>query len=63
MESFLQHLTPFALGIVVVILGLGLINMMRGGSGSTSQRLMRLRVIAQFVAIIVIMSSLYFSSH
>ena len=34
---------------------LGLFNMMRGGSPNTSQRLMRLRVLLQFVAIIVIM--------
>jgi len=40
---------------VAAILLLGLFNMMRGGSPNTSQRLMRLRVLLQFVAIIVIM--------
>ena len=45
-----------AVGAVAVVLLLGLINMMRGGSPNTSQRLMRLRVLLQFVAIIVIMS-------
>jgi Hypoxia induced protein conserved region len=63
MEHFFQSLTPIALGVVVVILGLGLFNMMRGGSASTSQRLMRLRVLAQFIAVIIIMTSLYFASH
>lgn len=40
---------------VAVILLLGLVNMMRGGSANLSQRLMRLRVLLQFVAIVVIM--------
>ena len=40
---------------VTAVLLLGLFNMMRGGSPNTSQRLMRLRVLLQFVAIIVIM--------
>ena len=41
------------------VLLLGLINMMRGGSPNTSQRLMRLRVLLQFVAIIVIMATIW----
>ena len=40
---------------VAVVLFLGLINMMRGGSANLSQRLMRLRVLLQFLAIIFIM--------
>lgn len=40
---------------VAAILLFGLVNMMRGGSANLSQRLMRLRVLLQFVAIIVIM--------
>ena len=42
-----------------IVLVLGLINMMRGGSPNTSQRLMRLRVLLQFVAIIVIMATIW----
>ena len=38
---------------------LGLINMMRGGSPNTSQRLMRLRVLLQFVAIVIIMATIW----
>jgi nitrogen fixation-related uncharacterized protein len=53
MESFLYHLVPVAIGVVGVILLLGLWNMVRGGSPNTSQRLMRLRVLFQFVAIVV----------
>ena len=50
---------PIAIGAVAVVLVLGLINMMRGGSPNTSQKLMRLRVLLQFVAIIVIMATIW----
>jgi len=33
--------------------------MMRGGSGNTSQKLMRLRVLFQFVAIVIIMFTIW----
>jgi hypothetical protein len=52
-------LLPVALGIVLVILVIGLWNMMRGGSPSRSQNLMRARVIAQFAAIVVAMAALW----
>jgi len=54
-----QYLVPIAIGAVAVILVLGLINMMRGGSPNTSQKLMRMRVLFQFVAIIVIMATIW----
>ena len=38
---------------------LGLVNMMRGGSPNRSQKLMRLRVVLQFIAIIVIMLTIW----
>jgi hypothetical protein len=41
------------------VLLLGLANMMRGGSGNTSQKLMRWRVLLQFIAIIVIMLTVW----
>ena len=52
-------IVPLAVAAVAVILLLGLWNMMRGGSASRSQRLMRARVIAQFAAVIVIMAALW----
>ncbi|UDL93517.1 MULTISPECIES: twin transmembrane helix small protein [Lichenihabitans] len=55
--------TAVALGLVVVVLLAGLVNMMRGGSTNTSQRLMRLRVGLQFVAVVVIMGVLYLRGH
>ena len=48
-----------AIYAVAVVLLLGLLNMMRGGSPNTSQKLMRLRVLLQFVAIIVIMATIW----
>ena len=47
-----------ALAVAGVLL-LGLINMMRGGPAQTSQKLMRLRVMLQFAAIVLIMAVLW----
>jgi len=52
-----------AIGAVAVVLVLGLINMMRGGSPNTSQKLMRLRVLLQFAAIVIIMAVIWVKSH
>jgi preprotein translocase subunit SecG len=58
----LDYLVPIAVGIVFVVLLLGLWNMLRGGPANTSQRLMRMRVVAQFLAIIVILLAVYFAA-
>jgi hypothetical protein len=50
---------PIAIGAVAIVLLLGLINLMRGGSPQLSQRLMRLRVLMQFIALIVIMLTIW----
>jgi hypothetical protein len=54
---------PIAIAAVAVVLLLGLINMMRGGSPNLSQRLMRLRVLLQFIAIVVIMLTVWAMGH
>jgi hypothetical protein len=54
-----NFLLPLVLVVVLAILVVGLWNMMRGGSPSRSQNLMRARVIAQFVAIVVAMGALW----
>ena len=60
MATFLGSiLLPVAVGAVALVLLLGLINMMRGGSPNRSQRLMRLRVLLQFVAICITMFALW----
>jgi hypothetical protein len=53
------YLVPIAIGVVALVLLLGLLNMMRGGSPNRSQELMRLRVLLQFVAIVVIMATIW----
>ncbi len=55
-------LVPIATGAVAIVLVLGLINMLRGGSAGRAQTLMRLRVILQFVAILVIMGVVWMKS-
>ena len=52
-------LVMVSVGAVAVVLLLGLLNMVRGGSANLSQKLMRWRVGLQFLAIIVIMGVLW----
>ena len=60
MSGFMSHyMVPAAVTAVAIVLVLGLVNMMRGGSPNRSQKLMRLRVLLQFVAIIVIMATIW----
>jgi hypothetical protein len=60
MTEFLMYaLVPLAVLAVAVVLLLGLSNLARGGSPQRSQKLMRLRVLLQFVAIIVIMLTVW----
>ena len=60
MSDFMSHvLVPIAIGAVALVLLLGLINLMRGGSPQRSQKLMRLRVLMQFIALIVIMLTIW----
>jgi hypothetical protein len=64
MASFLTHIAvPLAVIAVAVVLIFGLVNMMRGGSPERSQKLMRLRVLMQFIAIIVIMFTIWVLGH
>ena len=60
MATFLSSiLLPVAVGAVALVLLLGLINMMRGGSPNRSQKLMQLRVLLQFVAIVITMLAVW----
>ncbi len=61
MEVLLYNLVSIAVGAVAIVLLLGFINMIRGGNPNRSQRLMRWRVGLQFLAIIIIMATLYFA--
>ena len=53
------YAVPLAVGAVAVVLILGLGNMLRGGSPDTSQKLMRLRVLLQFLAIVIVMITIW----
>lgn len=53
------YAVSLAVGAVALVLVLGLVNMMRGGSPNTSQKLMRLRVLLQFVAIVIVMVTIW----
>jgi len=58
-EFLIYALVPLAVLAVAVVLLLGLSNLARGGSPHKSQKLMRLRVLLQFVAIVVIMVTIW----
>ena len=59
-NTIVTLVTVLACVAVAVILFMGLWNMFRGGDANRSQMLMRARVIAQFVALVVLMGALYF---
>ena len=62
MAEIFNWLGPIALIAVLIVLILGLVNMMRGGPANRSQMLMRWRVGLQFLALVIIMTGLYFAS-
>ncbi len=60
MANFLsQYVVPLAVAAVAVVLLLGLYNMLRGGSPNLSQTLMRWRVVLQFIAVVIIMLTVW----
>jgi hypothetical protein len=58
-NALAYFVVPIAVGAVALVLLLGLTNMMRGGSPWRSQKLMRLRVLLQFIAIIIVMIAIW----
>ncbi len=62
MNSVVDTLVPVAVVAVAIVLLLGLVNMLRGGNANRSQQLMRVRVLLQFVAIIVIMGVIWWKA-
>ncbi len=61
MATVFKVLAVLVMAAVVIVLVRGLINMMRGGSGVTSNKLMQARVLLQFVALVLIMLAVYFT--
>jgi Hypoxia induced protein conserved region len=59
MGSFTSVLALAAMAAVVLVLIRGLWNMLRGGSGNTSNKLMQARIVLQAVAVALIMLTLW----
>lgn len=64
MDPF-DFLIPIALGVVFLILCFGIYAMFRGGDfgRSWSNKAMRMRVVAQFVAILILIAALWAKQH
>jgi hypothetical protein len=60
-QRILFFAIPLALAAVATVLLLGLGNMVWGRSASTSQSLMRWRVVLQFIALCLVMAALFLS--
>jgi hypothetical protein len=54
-----KFILPVAVGAVALVLFLGLVNLMRGGSPNLSQKLMRWRVVLQFITIVIAMATVW----
>ena len=61
--NILNYAGPVAMAAVFIVLCLGLLNMMRGGSSNKSQQFMRWRVGLQFIAVVFLMLGLWWSRH
>ena len=61
MSTVFNILAVLVMLAVVFVLIRGLVNMMRGGSGVTSNKLMQARVMLQFVAIVLIVVAVWFT--
>ena len=61
MSGSLKYLAIAAMIATAVILVRGLVHMMRGGDGVTSNKLMQARVFLQFIALVLILLAVYFN--
>jgi hypothetical protein len=61
MSTLFNIIAILFMAAVVIVLLRGLLNMLRGGSGNTSNKLMQARVILQFCALVFIVLALWFS--
>jgi hypothetical protein len=65
MRDIFSLLIPLALAAVAITLGFGIYSLFRGGdyARSHSNKLMRLRVVLQFVAIVILALAVYWRSN
>ncbi len=59
MSTVTYILAIVAMVSVAFVLIRGLIHMTRGGSGTTSNKLMQMRVLLQFIAIVLIVATIW----
>lgn len=64
METFFNIAIPLSVGAVALALGLGIYSLYRGGdfARSNSNKLMRLRVVLQAVAIVLLLTGLWWKA-
>ena len=55
------YIALLGMALVALILFRGLMNMMKGGSASKSQELMRMRVTAQAIVVLILVAVVYFA--
>jgi hypothetical protein len=63
MSTLFNILAIVVMVAVVIVLVRGLINMMKGGSGLTSNKLMQARVALQAIALVFVVLALYYARH
>ncbi len=65
MRALFSVLIPLSLLAVVIALGLGIYALFRGGDfgRSYSNKLMRLRVVLQFIAVVILVAAAFFLRH
>ena len=63
MNTLFNFLIPLSLAAVLGVLGMGIYALFRGGDfgRSYSNKLMRLRVLVQFIAILVLMAAFWWN--
>jgi len=59
MSSVTYFLSIFFMLAVAAVLVRGLVNMARGGDGNLSNKLMQIRVLLQFIAVVLIVVTLW----
>ena len=61
MSTTIKVFAVIVIAAVVVVLVRGLFNMAQGGSPSKSNKLMQMRVMLQFIAIVLVLLAVYFT--
>ncbi|MBB5700605.1 flagellar biogenesis protein FliO [Ochrobactrum daejeonense] len=61
MDVLFKGAAMVAMLAVAVVLIIGLRNMMRGGDGNFSNKMMQLRVFLQFIAVLLIVGAIYYA--